>query len=133
MSYTAKFFKSMNEAEQVADSNIKSLDRMAIFVPYAQKCGSPYTAIDLETANDYILTASESVRKCWYFACVTLIYVSVELLPITIGFLCVMTCCIKNLYCNGGVYEENNPDSDDTDVVVSGRDDHLKDIETNLV
>jgi len=89
--YLYNCFKYVDEAEKVAESNIKSLKDMEYFAPYAVRCGSPYTAINIDEAKESILKGSRAIRKCWYCLLSVLILVSVEILPLAFGILC---CCL---------------------------------------
>ena len=104
----------------MAEANIKSLKDMEYFAPYAEKCGSPYTALNIDEAKKTVLEGSRAIRKSWYSLLTILIWVLVELLPITFGILC---CCLGLL--KGCCTASSNTDDDleqPLDVVVQGKD-----------
>jgi hypothetical protein len=118
--YLYNCFKYVDEAEKAAESNIKSLKDMEHFAPYAIKCGSPYTAINIDEAKATILKGSRAIRKCWYCLLSVLILVLVELIPLAFGILC---CCLGLL--KGCCSLTNKADDGDLekplDVVVESR------------
>jgi hypothetical protein len=95
---------------------------MASFAPVAERCGSEYTAMNIEKANEYLLSANDAVKKSRIAIMVILIWVSVEILPLA---LC-MVCCFFCAY----LLAKNNDDTPtDTDVVVQDREAMLQQIE----
>jgi len=57
---------------------------MEHFAPYAVKCGSPYTAIDVDLVSDNLLIGSKAVRKCWWSLLTMLILVLIEIMPLVL-------------------------------------------------
>jgi len=88
--YTMRTFSQVNAAWASSSQNLVTLDSMAEFAPTTERCGSPYTAMNVDKANEYLLDANDAVRKSRIAVMTILIWISIELLPVVL--MCVFGC-----------------------------------------
>lgn len=91
-------FHRINVSFDIASENLLILDDQKSFSQYANSCGDPLNAMNIEKANTFMYTASHVVNQAWAFSLSCIILLCVEL---------AFPCCIillKNCNCGGSQY-----------------------------
>jgi hypothetical protein len=80
----------LRDSMTVAEGNVALLSEFATFNSISMQCGDPLAVLDLEKSTSYMLSASSSVTKSYWFTLSAIILICTEII-----LLCFLPCLIK--------------------------------------
>jgi hypothetical protein len=83
-------FHRLRDSMTVAEGNVALLSEFATFNSISMQCGDPLAVLDLEKSTSYMLSASSSVTKSYWFTLSAIILICTEII-----LLCFLPCLIK--------------------------------------
>ena len=101
-----------------AQDNLKILKNQATFSATVNQCGDPLTAMNIPTANSYMLAASNDVDKAYWYCLSMILLLMAEIgIPLLLCVFATFCPCLKGItgpstgeaetYSNGSIVETN--------------------------